>query len=215
MSGSNIKQSKMLQLYLDDIGTFTPSYDEIHAEDLGIPEDTDLYRLTDIDSLNDSRSKYSVREKLQAVTIWVLTGNLHETSRKLGISVEAIKYWKREKDWWKEAVARIKLQRNEKLDADLTRCMDLSIEQIQDRIINGDEVILKDGEKARKKLNGKDLAVMLSILKDKRAMMRGDTAISRSERNTQTEVLSQLKDSFEKMSKDIKRNLEEKVVSEQ
>ena len=151
---SSIKQSKMLQLYLDDIGTFTPSYDEIHAEDLGIPEDTDLYRLTDIDSLNDSRSKYSVREKLQAVTIWVLTGNLHETSRKLGISVEAIKYWKREKDWWKEAVARIKLQRNEKLDADLTRCMDLSIEQIQDRIINGDEVILKDGEKARKKLNG-------------------------------------------------------------
>jgi len=76
-------------------------------------------------------------------------------------------------------------------------------------------VILKDGEKARKKLNGKDLAVMLSILNDKRAMMRGDTAISRSERNTQTEVLSQLKDSFEKMSKDIKRNLEEKVVSEQ
>lgn len=209
-------KENVLKKYLDDIGTIDElSPEDIKSEDLGIPKDRDLYRLADIEGLNDLRSQYTVRQKLQAVTVWMLTGSPKQAADKAGVTENAIKYWKRETAWWKEAVARIKLQRNEKLDADLTRCMDKSIYAIIDRIDNGDEIVLKDGRRMRQKLKGRDLAVMFSILHDKRALMRGEASSSKSERNTQSEVLNQLKESFEKLSTDINQRLEEKVVSEQ
>jgi len=209
-------KDNVLTKYLDDIGTFTPSYDEIHSQDLGVPEDKDLYKLTDIDSLNDKRSKYSVRQKLQAVTMWVVLGNIAEVSRRVGVAKDTIKYWKNETEWWKEAVERIKLQRNEKLDADITRAIDMSMGELADRIKKGDEVILKDGEKARKKMSGRDLALISSMLYDKRSLMRGDIASTRATNTTQAEVLQQLKSSFEKLSTSINKRLEEKeVVSSQ
>lgn len=207
--------SNILTKYLDDIGTFTPSYDEIHSQDLGVPEDKELYKLTDIESLNDKRSKYSVREKLQTVTMWAVLGNIAEVSRRTGVAKDTIKYWKNETEWWGEAIERIKLQRNEKLDADITRAIDMSMGELADRIKKGDEVILKDGSTARKKMSGRDLALISSMLYDKRSLMRGDIASTRATNSTQAEVLQQLKSSFEKLSTSINKRLEEKVVSNQ
>lgn len=194
----------------------TPKYEEFLLDEEEI-ESRDIVRLTDIDGIDHQLSPYSVQQKLMAVTMWSVLGNMAEVSRRTGIDQNVIKYWKNHTEWWKEAIARIRLQRNEKFDAKLTAGMDRLMDEILDRVDNGDEVVLKDGSSRRRKLGGKEMALMLAMLYDKRALIRGDPTSNPGTRggSTQEEMLKSLKSSFENLSKDIKRRDNEKIVSEQ
>ena len=210
------KNTEIVDKYLDSIGDFTPTYDEIHSQDLGVPEDKDLYRLTDIEGLNDSRSKYSVREKLQAVTLYSVLGNFQEVERRTGVKADTLKYWKNETEWWGEAMERIRLQRDEKLEAELTVLLHKSAAELKERLTQGDEVLMKDGSRERVKMKGRDLVDAYIKLQDKRALLRGENAgKSKTEVSTTQQIMQGLKSDFEKLSDKITRTLEEKIVSEQ
>lgn len=191
-----------------DLETFLPIADELI--------ELDVVKLSDIDSINDPRSKWDRATKLKAVVAYSICGNMSEVSRQTGVPVDTIKYWRDESPWWKEAIVRIKAQRNERMDIRLTRAMDQVLDQILDRIQNGDEVILRDGTKVKQGIKAKELSIILAVLYDKRALLRGDPTSNPGRRESTTnEVLGELKSSFEKLSSDIKRRDNEKVVSEQ
>ena len=142
-------------------------------------------------------SQYSRDEKLWCVVVWLITRSLPRVSEETGIKLHTIKYWKYHAGWWPDAEKAILAIKNEELDRRLTDVIDASVEGILSRLEEGDEVVLKDGSKVRKDVNAKDLTYILSVLYDKRALMRGEvTQRTETKKDTQ-EHLEKLTNIFE------------------
>ena len=162
----------------------------------------------DMSELYSSRSCYTAQQKLQAVTAYVMTGTVRGSARITGLTPQLISEWKNKSSWWPDAYAAVKVQKQEEMDGIMTSIIHFAGEEVVDRLLNGDEVITKDGDLIRKKMSGKDTAWTLAIVSDKRALLRGDPT-SRTEKIDQNKLIEALKQSFEDMGKNAK------VVSEQ
>lgn len=101
----------------------------------------------------------------------MLSGNVQEVSRSLGIPDATIQKWKG-MEWWETERTRLSDENQEMMDASLTRIIHKAHEELEDRITNGDEVIAKDGERLRKAMTGRDLATVGGITFDKRQILR-------------------------------------------
>ena len=163
------------------------------------PTEYDLY--TDI---YDPRAKYPPEIKIQAATCYMLTGTLAGASRMTGLRQETIWDWKNNSQWWDSILTKVRKEKQDELDAKLSGLIHEASQQIEDRILNGDEVLVKksDGNHdfMNKKMSGKDLTTALGTLYDKRTMLRGDpTSITR--RETPADMLNALRDEFANMAK--------------
>jgi hypothetical protein len=58
------------------------------------------------------------------------------------------------------------------MDGKYTWLIDLASKEIADRLQNGDEIVTAKGERVRRKMSGKDLTYVTSILTDKRDVER-------------------------------------------
>lgn len=179
---------------------------EIEAFRLG----TELARVDVIDwtaipGIYSKQSSYSAEQRIAALTGWLITGSLYKASMMSGVEYSTVRKWASDSEWWKEGIARIRKQKNDELDARITLMIDKTMDEIEERILLGDEVVHgPSGQKIRKKINGKDLTTMVAILYDKRALMRGDPT-SLAGKATGASVLSNLKEEFEKLADDIQQ----------
>ena len=89
----------------------------------------------------------------------------------------------------------------------MTSIIHFAGEELIDRLQNGDEVITKDGDVRQKKIGAKDLAWIMSIIHDKRALLRGDPT-SRTEKIDTAKILDDMAKRFAEMG-------QAKIVSEQ
>jgi hypothetical protein len=96
----------------------------------------------------------------------------------------------------------------DQLDAELTGIISKATSEIVDRLENGDEVLDKNGNTRRKKLSSRDLTMVLAILFDKRALIRGDPT-SRTEKITSEATLDKMITKFE----DLARKMGDKVIN--
>lgn len=139
-------------------------------------EDPTYDYLADIYS---THAKIAPEIKLQALHAYLMTGTLIGAEKLSGISHQTLSEWKNKSEWWPIVLAKLKKEKQEELDAKFTQLIDKALDQVEDRILNGDEAISRDGEKIRKRMSGRDLTTSLAIIYDKRAMVRGDpTSIS-------------------------------------
>lgn len=127
-----------------------------------------------------------------------------------GLRHQTISEWKNKSEWWPTVLAEVKKDKQDELDAALTRLVHESVSAMQERLEHGEEVVQfkfnKDrGEydvlRERKEISARDLTSMLNILYDKRAMLRGDpTSISR--KADPKDMLTMLKQEFTQIAEE-------------
>jgi RNA polymerase-binding transcription factor DksA len=116
---------------------------------------------------------HSEQDRIRAATVYAVTGNAARTSELTGVPAGTIRQWKTQ-EWWPQVIDRIRQEKDDELDVQFTKIVDKTIEQINDRIENGDYVYnVKTGELVRKPMGGKELGVVTSIFVDKRELIRG------------------------------------------
>ncbi len=127
-----------------------------------------------LDRLTDPRSssQYTDVQRREVLSHYAVLGNVLRVSEITGIPDSTISTWKSKSTWWVAELERIREQKQDEIDANLSRIIQKSTEALETRIEQGDEVITKDGETRLKAITGRDLATITGIIFDKRQIMR-------------------------------------------
>lgn len=97
----------------------------------------ELYNL-----LADHSSQYSIDDRLKVATLFATEGNLKEVSRITNVNYETVKSWQR-LSWWDVAVQEARRRHQDSLDSKFTKLIHKTLDQIYDRVTEGDIVIKK------------------------------------------------------------------------
>ena len=114
---------------------------------------------------------YNEQDRIKAASVYAVVGNANTVEKITGIPAETVRYW-RTLEWWDQVVDRVQIEKDDEHDVKLTELIDNILPQIKDRVDNGDYVITKTGKEVRKPMGGKELGVSLSIIADKRDLLR-------------------------------------------
>ena len=167
----------------------------------------------DIDGIDDSRSKYTRQQKIQAVAYFAATGDLYKAAKYSGVRHNTLKGWKATASWWPEALYRAQQHKNHILDAQYTRILAEAQKQLLDRVTHGEFKIV-NRKLEQVPMSGRDLAYTSKLLYENRALMRGD-ATSRVERISENDRLVRLQEKFETIGRQMQaKTIEGEVVKD-
>jgi hypothetical protein len=88
----------------------------------------------------DRRYKKSVwtqNQRLEAVSSYLMLGNLSQTAIVTGVPLPTLKIWK-QSDWFKEYALQLKTEDVQQLDSNIRRIVEKSLKALEDRIDLGD-----------------------------------------------------------------------------
>lgn len=146
---------------------------------------------------------YPEQKRIEAVTIYAATGRFTTVAELTGVPETTIRQW-RKQPWFQELLLEIRSENNEKIDAKFTEIIEGALEQLADRVANGDHVVLRDGTVVRRPIPAKDLSLVAAINVDKRQLLRGEPT-SRSEQigndTKPLDRLEKLAETFEQLAK--------------
>jgi hypothetical protein len=94
------------------------------------------------------QSQWSEKQKYEAVVLYKTTGNMAAVSRVLGIPTNTLFVWRKSK-WWPQFEEDLLLEKRALTGNRLEKLAKLAAEQTEDRLINGDWVVI-DGKLERK-----------------------------------------------------------------
>lgn len=136
-------------------------------------------------------------KRLEVVAIYLSTGSPVETSRTSGVPLPTIEGWMRQ-DWWKETIEKIRSEETQQLDAKLSKAIDKALDNLMDRIDNGEYIYdQKTGKVKRMPAKMRDLNIAFNSIMDKRQLIRKQpTKIT--EQTSTAQNLQALADSFAK-----------------
>jgi uncharacterized protein (DUF4415 family) len=83
------------------------------------------------------KSVWSQNQKLQAVSTYLMLGNMAETAIVTGIPLPTLKLWK-QSDWFKEFSLQLKTEDVQQLDSNLKRVINKALKATEERIDFGD-----------------------------------------------------------------------------
>ncbi len=155
----------------------------------------------DLADLYSPKSPYSPEQKVSAAQAYLITGTSVQAQKYCGVKADIIRDWKSKSTWWGELFQQVKKQKNDELEATLTQIMDSSLGQLADRLDDGDYKVQKDGSILRVPMGGKEIAIVLSIMYDKRALLRGDVTSRTEKKESNAMVL--LQEKFEDIAKQL------------
>ena len=119
---------------------------------------------------------WPMEKKIEAVSQYLVTGNMKMVSALTGISYDLLAEWKR-KPWWAELEAEIRTSQNVEMDSKLTKIVDKSLDAVLDRVENGDFIYdQKSGEIRRKPVALKDVHRVSVDMISKRELIRQEKA---------------------------------------
>lgn len=168
------------------------------AEKERIEEATELYTL-----LAEHKSKYSAQERIEVATEWLIDGNMTKISKSRGVPLETIKDW-RDRPWWPLALKGAVKKKDMELDNGFTSTIHKLLTEVNDRVLEGDVVIDKDGSERRVPMKGRDLAATLSLLFDKRNQLRV-VAGSETTTTTQSQKMAALESKFKEFASTLQK----------
>lgn len=158
------------------------------------------------------RNHFTDKEKLNAVCVFAVAGNSRRVAELTGIPEGTIRSWKATA-WWNETMNRIITEQDEELGSKLTKLVNKAVDEVNDRLENGNYVYNPKMDKLiRKPVDAKELAIVTAISIDKRQLLRG-LPTSRTENVSQTERLKGLSEQFKKFvtAKEVQQVEEEEV----
>jgi hypothetical protein len=110
--------------------------------------------------------------KLEAAIAYIITGNAVEASKLCNVPDRTIRYWTT-CPWWEDILAEAQRVKQKELDAIWTGLIHKAADGIRKRIDQGDATLTKSGEIKYVPIKAKDLAIIMSIATEKRALLRG------------------------------------------
>jgi hypothetical protein len=130
---------------------------------------------------------------------YAVSGNSRRVSELTGVKEGTIRAWKTTQ-WWQEVQSRIRQEHADELDSKLTKLVDKAVDQINDRLDNGDYIYnVKADKLVRKPLGARDMATITATALDKRQLLRGEPT-SRTEKVSENEKLVRLAEEFKKFA---------------
>jgi hypothetical protein len=128
---------------------------------------------------NAAGSRYTNVERREAATTYLITGNLRATAKQTGVNERTLADWVRS-DWWDSLLQTLHAEKGIELDSKLTQIIDRCLDEVGDRLANGDCKLGKDGNVVRVPIPAKDAAIIAAVMFDKRQIIRNlPTSISR------------------------------------
>lgn len=132
-----------------------------------MPRKTYTRQLRKDPRIHKNNEHWSDAQKLEAVTLWMMTGSWVQVSAATKVPVDTLKHWKMA-DWWKDAQNALRHQANVKVSGKLQRIIDKSSDIVLDRLENGDiHFDPKTGKVTRKEVNAKTASEILTKSIDK------------------------------------------------
>lgn len=144
---------------------------------------------------------YTDKQRIEAVTLYAATGSARKVNELTGIPVDTLRKW-RKQPWFLDLLDEIRAENDDVIDQKFNEIIVSALDQLQDRVVNGDHVLTKDGELVRKPVVARDLSIVTAINIDKRQLLRGKPT-SRSEQVTNQSIderLRVLADNFTALS---------------
>ena len=129
---------------------------------------------------------YTQQQREEVAAVYLTTASLRKTSELTRVAYATIQDWTKQ-DWWAPAVDRIRSQYQEELEARISSALFKALDQLDDRLNNGDVSVTKHGDVVRHPVRARDLGIISSILFDKRQIIRHQpTSITASDSRLQT-----------------------------
>lgn len=125
------------------------------------------------------RCHWNDNQKLEAIKLYLLLGNVALTAATLKIPDATLRVWRRTA-WWKDLEIELKAQESIVVSHKLKKIVDKSLDEIDDRITNGDYIYdMKKQALVRKPVGLRDLTTTTNIL------MQRNEAITKEQQQEQ------------------------------
>lgn len=145
-------------------------------------------------------SWYPQDKKVEACTLYAVYGSIDEVSKYTDVPPAVLRTWKNE-SWWSDITKQVYVESNEGLTAKISKTLDTTLELLNDRLTNGDEILnQRTGELVRKPIDAKVLTNLFHSLAIQRRLGRNEPTSIKSSIATD-DRLKQLSEAFEKFSK--------------
>jgi hypothetical protein len=141
--------------------------------------------------------RHDMDTKLQAAIAYLMTGNSEEAGKLVAVPGRTIRYWMQQA-WWEDVLREAQTVKQKELDAIWTGLVHKAADKLRERLDEGDAVLTKTGEIKNLPIKAKDLAFIMSVVTDKRAVLRGQ-ATSRREVVSVEQRLEKLNNGFKKI----------------
>lgn len=141
---------------------------------------------------------WSEKKRIEATTLFAAMGNFTKVAELSGVPSHTLRQWAKE-DWFLRLLEEIRAENDQALDAKFSNIVHTALDQVQERLENGDTVLLRDGTQVRKPILAKELAQISSSVIDKRQLLRGKPT-SRAEKITESDRLNKLESMFLKLA---------------
>jgi len=151
-------------------------------------------------------------KKIEVASVLVVTGSFKKTAELTKLTEGTIRGWNNQ-EWFQNLMAKIRKENDQIIDAKSSKIIHGALEQIEDRLENGDHVVLKTGEVIRKPVSIRDLALVSAITIDKRQLLRG-LPTSRTENMSSETQLARLAENFKSLAEKGKPQKEVVVVED-
>jgi len=144
---------------------------------------------------------YKPDDYVMAAAYFVILGNTVKVSKYTGIPGRTIRSWTGQ-DWWKELVREVRKAKQDELDSKLTKIIMTASDKLEDRVLNGDTLVVQ-GDLTQVPLKAMDIAKVLGILYDKRALLRGDPTSRTETTKDSASIMRELQEKFADMAKEM------------
>lgn len=134
--------------------------------------------------------------RVRAVALYQIYGNMNKVADILGMPSGTLRRWKSE-DWWEDVTKKIRAEKNEEIDAKMTKIIEKAFETVENRLENGDTIIDKTGDERLVPIKLRDAVYTADKLIDKRNLLRGEPTRITENQNV-TNRLEQLKEQFKR-----------------
>jgi hypothetical protein len=143
---------------------------------------------------------HSEEDRIRVASVYAMTGNALRTSEITGINHATIRQWKTQ-PWWPQIIDRVRREHDDELDAKISKVIDKTLKEVEDRLDGGDyHYDIKTGEMVRVPMKGKEVAVVTSIMMDKRDNIRRKEATQQDEMSIK-DTLKRIAESFAQLAK--------------
>jgi len=198
MANRNFKTAKENNISDDEV---IRGMEELEVDLIDI-EYSDEQMNIDLKDMYHKNSPYTPEQKIQAAQAYLITGTSVQAQKYCGIKADIIRGWKANSNWWPELFITVRKAKNDELDANFSAVIHSSVGEVADRVQNGDSKLQKDGSIIKVPMGGKELAIVLSILYEKRALLRGDVT-SRTDTGGNKDAMKLLQAKFEDIAKQL------------
>jgi hypothetical protein len=144
--------------------------------------------------------RYSWEKKYSVVAIYMSCGSMRETENRTGVAVPTLENW-RKMPWWDKMVQDIKVAESTQLNSKLNQIINKALGIIEDRLLNGETVVTRDGKEHQIPVSIRDATRAASELLNRKAQIEKNSVENVVRQATVQETLKALALEFAKMAK--------------